>query len=152
VIVQLPVAKILEWRRRMAALAVTGFLFAGAWLIVLGGGAWFHATAAVAIFAAAACVIGVGECLHGAVQNPLIADLAPEHLLGRYMAVRTIGWQLGFVAGPAIGGFFLDQSPNALWIVAAGACALAAFIAFALEARLPREARFTPGLAPRLSG
>ena len=144
VIVQLPVAKLLEGRRRMAALATTGGLFAGAWLIVLAGGTWFHAVAAVAIFAAAACVFGVGECLHGAVQNPLIADLAPEHLLGRYMAVRTIGWQLGFVAGPAIGGFLLARSPNGLWIVAAAGCGLAALLAVALEAGLPTEARITP--------
>ena len=155
VIVQLPVAKLLEGRRRMAALAATGLLFAGAWLIVLGGGAWFHAAAAVAVFAAAACVFGVGECLHGAVQNPLIADLAPEHLVGRYMAVRTIGWQLGFIAGPAIGGFLLARAPNGLWIIAAAACGLAGLLAVALEARIPSDARFTPArtrLTARLSG
>ena len=158
VVAQLPVARALEGRRRMRALSLTGVLFVFSWLLVLGGGAWLTSAGAVGLFAVAVCVFGLGECLHGAVQNPLIADLAPQGLLGRYMALRTIGWQLGFMAGPAVGGFVLAQTPNGLWIVSATACGLAAVLALALEARLPGEARLTPEkprrarLAARLSG
>ncbi|MDQ2983529.1 MAG: MFS transporter [Actinomycetota bacterium] len=158
VVAQLPVAKALEGRRRMRALSLAGALFAAAWLLVLADGTWLNATGAVGMFAVAVCVFGLGECLHGAVQNPLIADLAPSNLLGRYMALRTIGWQLGFMVGPAVGGFLLARSPDGLWIASAGACAVAAVLALALDARIPNEARTTPGeprrhrLAARLSG
>ena len=71
-------------------------------------------------------VLSIGGKASGAVNNPLIADLAPEHLMGRYMALRTSAWQLGFLAGPAIGSLLLARSPTGLWAGAATACAIAA--------------------------
>jgi MFS family permease len=150
VLAQLPIAKALEGRRRMPGLALAAAFFATAWLLVLAGGTWFEATAAAAAFALAVIVFGVGECLHGAVQNPLIADLAPAHLLGRYMAVRTIAWQLGFMAGPAAGGFVLARFGSGLWVAAAVACLAVGLAALALEGRLPADARRTPERKPRL--
>ena len=47
----------------------------------------------------------LGECLHGTVQAPLVADLADHSLIGRYM-VRRPSWGVGFAVGPAIGGSF----------------------------------------------
>src|SRR5204862_3328494 len=75
-------------------------------------------------------------------------DLAPEHLMGRYMALRTSAWQLGFLAGPALGSLLLAGSPTALWLACAGACAAAAVGFFMLEPRLPSEAMRTPGAEP----
>jgi len=145
VLAQLPVSKLLEGRRRMVALAVMNGIWALAWLVVLATGAYMEALLAAVLFAVAAAVFGVGETLQGPTQGALVADLAPDRLRGRYMAVSTTSWQLGFVIGPAVGGFVLEAEPLALWPLAAGVCLVAALGSLALERGLPRELRLTPG-------
>jgi predicted MFS family arabinose efflux permease len=144
VLAQLPIARLLEGRRRMPALALMTVLWAGAWLIVLVGGASLEAMAAAAVFACAGLVFGLGECFQGPTQGALVADLAPPRLRGRYMALSTMSWEIGFVVGPAIGGFVLDHEPLALWPLAAAVCLLAGMGALALERGIPRELRLTP--------
>jgi MFS family permease len=145
VIAQLPIVKALRGRRRLRALALTGAIFSGTCLAVLFAGTWFDHTTAIALLCGAIVVFSIGECLHGAVNNPLIADLAPGHLIGRYMALRTSAWQLGFLAGPAIGALLLARSPTGLWAGCAGACAVAAVGFVWLERQMPAEAARTPG-------
>ena len=144
VVAQLPLAKALQGRRRMRALALAGVLFASTCAGVLATGLWLDNAAAVVALCAAIIVFSVAECIHGAVQNPLVADLAPEHLLGRYMALRTTSWQVGFLVGPAVGSFLLARSPSGLWLGAAVACTAAAVGSLLLERRLPAQAALTP--------
>jgi MFS family permease len=148
VLAQLPIAKALGGHRRMRALSLTGAILSATCLLVLFAGSWFENATAVALLCGAIVVFSLGECVHGAVNNPLIADLAPEHLMGRYMALRTSAWQLGFLAGPALGSLLLAESPTALWLACAGACAAAAVGFLLLEPRLPSEAVRTPGAKP----
>jgi MFS family permease len=147
VLAQLPVAKALEGRRRMAAYTVEGTIWAGAWLIVFAGGWWFTGSAATAIFALALTIFGFGECFHGTVQNALIADLSKPGLLGRYLALNGFGFQLGGAAGRAAGGFALALIPHGLWLVAAAAAFAAGVAALLLERVLPEPVRRTPTLA-----
>jgi predicted MFS family arabinose efflux permease len=144
VFAQLPIARALEGRRRMPALALMTVLWATAWMIVLVGGATLEAIAAASVFALAGLVFGLGECFHGPTQGALVADLAPPRLRGRYMALSTISWEIGFVIGPAIGGFVLDRQPLALWPLAAAVCLLAGVGALALERGIPPGLRLTP--------
>jgi predicted MFS family arabinose efflux permease len=144
VFAQLPIARALEGRRRMPALALMTVLWATAWMIVLVGGATLEAIAAASVFALAGLVFGLGECFHGPTQGALVADLAPARLRGRYMALSTISWEIGFVIGPAIGGFVLDREPLALWPLAAAVCLLAGVGALALERGIPPGLRLTP--------
>ena len=144
VLLQLPVAKLSEGRRRMRGLALMGLVWAAALLAVWAGGAWTAATAAAAVFAAATVVFAFGETLHGAIHAPLAADLAPPQLVGRYLALASLSWQAGWVVGPAAGGFFLQHAPLALWPTAAGVNVLCAGWALRLERRLPEGVRVTP--------
>lgn len=144
VVAQLPVAKLLEGRSRMRSLAAMCVLWAISWMFVFVGGAAFEAAAAVAVFSFAVLLFGLGECFQGPVQGALVADLAPPPLRGRYMAVSTNSWDVGFLLGPAIGGFILASQPLALWPLAAIACLAAGAGCLALESRLPRELRLTP--------
>jgi MFS family permease len=144
VIAQLPVAKWLEGRRRMAAYTVEGAIWSVAWLIVFAGGWWLTGSAAAAVFAFALAVFGIGECFHGTVQNALIADLAKPGLLGRYLALNGFGFQLGGAAGRAIGGFALALMPHGLWIVAAAVSFGVGLCALALERVIPEPLRRTP--------
>ena len=147
VLAQLPIARLAQGRRRMPTLGLLGVLWAGAWLVVpLAGSA--SADSAVWLLAAAMTVFAVGQCLHGAVQAPLVADLAEPRLLGRYMALSALSWQVGFALGPALGGFGLALSPNGVWLGAAALCALGGVLAFAVEGTLPARVRRTPLPSP----
>jgi MFS family permease len=143
-LLQLPVVKLAEGRSRMRGLALMGSLWAASLLAVWGAGEWARATAAFAVLAGAMLVFAIGECLHGAIHTPLSVDLAPPQLVGRYVAAASLSWQVGWIIGPAGGGFLLQHSPLVLWPVAAGvnvACAAAALV---LERRLPERVRITP--------
>jgi MFS family permease len=113
-------------------------------MIVFIGGASVEAAAAVVVFSFAVLLFGLGECFQGPVQGALVADLAPPLLRGRYMAISTNSWDLGFLIGPAIGGFILAAEPLALWPLAAVACLAAGAGALSLESRLPAKLRLTP--------
>lgn len=148
VIAQLPVAKLSEGHRRMRMLAVLGVLWASCWVAVSAvGGSLDGATAAV-LLAVVMGAFGIGECLHGAVQAPLVSDLAEPRLLGRYMALSALSWQLGFALGPAVGGFLLSVSPLGTWLVWAALCVLGAVLSLALERSIPAAIRRTPVAQP----
>ena len=141
---QLPVVKLSEGRSRMRGLALMGVLWAGTMLAVWAAGSWTTATEAFWILAAAVVVFAIGECLHGAIQAPLSVDLAPPQLVGRYVAAASISWQIGWIIGPAAGGFLLQHRPLLLWPIAACVNLACAAGALALEPRLPERVRLTP--------
>jgi MFS family permease len=148
VLAQLPAARLAEGRRRMPLLAAVGVVWAGSWLLVPPSGLWLAGTSAALLLMCAGAVFAVGECLHGVVQAPLVADLADPRLLGRYMAMSASSWQLGFVIGPAAGGFLLDVSPTGLWLGAAAVCLAAGGVSLLLERAIPVEHRRTPHRPP----
>ena len=144
VVIQLPVSKFLEGKRRMAALAAMSLLFGASALIVLAAGVCLTATAAALGFFAATLVFGVGETLQGPTQAPLVADLAPDRLRGRYFALGSMSWSAGSILGPAVGGPLLGWHPLLVWPIAAAISGLAAVGCLALERRLPAGVRRTP--------
>ena len=99
---------------------------------------------AFALLAVAVAVFALGECLHGAVQPALVVDLADPRLLGRYMAISALSWQVGFTVGPAVGGALLAASPTGLWIVMASVLLLTGAFTLALERGLPEALRRVP--------
>jgi MFS family permease len=145
VVAQLPVVKLLGGRRRMRSQALVGVVWAVSWVLVALVGWSFSGVSATILFALVFAVFGIGECLHGAVQAPLVADLADHRLIGRYMAASAFSWQVGFSAGPAAAGFLLAYSPTALWLGAAAVLLCASGGALALERALPPQVRRTPG-------
>lgn len=147
VLTQLPISRASEGRRRMSVLALLGFTWAASWLLVPVAGIWLRGLAAAALIAVAMALFAVGECLHGAVHAPLVADLAEPHLFGRYMALSALSWSVGFALGPAVGAPVLDRWPTMVWIGAAALCLLGSAAALRLERALPAEARQTPARA-----
>jgi MFS family permease len=145
VLAQLPLTRLVEGRRRMAMLALMTAVWAAAWLLVFGAGLWLSAAAAAAAIVVAGGVFAIGECLQGPTQQALIAELAPDHLRGRYMALSTNSWSIGWIAGPAVGAFVLQHEPLALWPAAAAFCLAAGAGGLLLERRLPQTVRRTPG-------
>jgi MFS family permease len=93
---------------------------------------------------AAAVIFGVGECLYATAFAPLVADLAPPGLRGRYMAASSLSWWLGLALAPTLGAQLLAVSP-ALALAAFAAVSAAAVVSLlALDARLPEAVRRTP--------
>jgi MFS family permease len=144
VLFQLPIAKLVEGRRRMRGLAAMGVVWATSNIIVWAAGAWTTATTAALLLCSAMIVFAVGECLHGAIHAPLGIDLAPPRLLGRYVALSSLSWQVGWIVGPAGGGFLLQHAPLTLWPIAAAVNLACAIGSLALERRLPERVRITP--------
>ena len=68
-------------------------------------------------------MIAIGECAQFIVLGPIVAELAPPHLLGRYMSLYGLSFMAGVALGPAVGGALLATSPDAVWW--GGALALA---------------------------
>ncbi len=144
VFLQLPSTKLIEGRRRIPFLALVGVVSAAAWLLVPASGLWLSGAAAFGLLAVAVAVFALGECLHGAVQPALVVDLADPRLIGRYMAISALSWQVGFMIGPAAGGALLAASPTGLWLAMAGVLALGGAVTLTLERGLPADARLTP--------
>jgi MFS family permease len=65
--------------------------------------------------AGVAFVIAIGECVRSIVLGPLVAELAPPHLLGRYMSLYSLSFPAALALGPAVGGVLLATSPDAVW-------------------------------------
>jgi MFS family permease len=115
VIAQVPATRVLKRLRRAQVFAVASGLFAIALLGVLPATLIHSALGATVLLCGVATVIAIGECVHSVVLGPLVVDLAPPHLLGRYISVLSLIVTGGFAVGPAIGGAVLASSPDAVW-------------------------------------
>src|SRR5439155_950084 len=96
-------------------------------------------------------VFAIGECVHTNVLGPLVADMAPAHLLGRYLSLYSLTFTISLALGPAIGGFLLQTSPDAIWWGGALAAMLAGAVLLRLGGRIPdplREAQSRLAAAP----
>jgi MFS family permease len=152
VVAQLPVAKLMEGHRRMRGLALMSVVWAASLLGFDAVGYWTSGWTAAGLLAAITVVFAVGECLHGTIHLPLATDLASPRAVGRYLAFSSQSWQIGWIVGPAGGGFLLQHAPFVLWPVAAALQLAAGAWALALERVLPRDALRTPHLEPAVAG
>src|SRR5262249_60031509 len=78
-----------------------------------------------------------GECAQFIVLGPILARLAPPHLLGRYMSLYGLTFTAGVALGPAVGGVLLATSPDAVWWGGALAVALTGAGLLRLGDRIP---------------
>lgn len=115
VVAQLPATRLFGRMRRARTFAAASGLFAIALLGVLPVTLIHSELGATALLCAVATVFAIGECVHSVVHGPLVVDLAPPHLLGRYMSLLSLTVTGGFAIGPAIGGAVLAFSPGAVW-------------------------------------
>lgn len=151
VIAQIPAVRIVARMRRTHAFAATSALFGVGLLAVLPATLIHSELAAASLLAGVAIVFAIGECVHILVLGPLVADMAPAHLLGRYLSVYTLTFTISLALGPAIGGLLLQTSPDAVWWGGALAAVLAGAVLLRLGGRIPdplHEASSRVALAP----
>jgi MFS family permease len=58
----------------------------------------------------------LGEIIYAPVASAYVADIAPEHLRGRYQGAWGLTWGLAFVLAPALGAAIFAWSPDGLWL------------------------------------
>ena len=92
---------------------------------------------ATTVLAGVAIVIAIGECAQSIVLGPLVAELAPPHLLGRYMSLYSLTFTAALALGPAVGGAVLATSPDTVWWGGALTAALIGAGLLRLGGRIP---------------
>lgn len=105
VIAQFVVLRLVERHRRSRVIALVGLIWAVAWVVAgyagLGHGSQTMATAA---FISTYALFGLGEAMLSPTVAPLVADLAPESMIGQYNSAFALVKQLALAVGPAVGG------------------------------------------------
>lgn len=152
VIAQIPAVRVVARMRRTHAFAATSALFAIALLAVLPATLLHSELAATTLLVGVAIVFALGEVAHILVLGPLVADMAPPHLLGRYLSLYTLTFTGSLAIGPAIGGALLQTSPDAIWWGGALAVVLAGAFLLRLGDRIPDPLRKAAplGLVPQM--
>jgi MFS family permease len=135
VIAQLPAAQLVKRYSNAGALVFMTGLWTLASLGVLAATAPSSAGGAIAVLVVVSIAFGVGECIHFVVLGPMVVDLAPPNMLGRYMSTYGVSFIAGLALGPTVGGALLGASPDSVWIVAAGAAIAAGALLYRLCTR-----------------
>jgi MFS family permease len=65
-------------------------------------------------------VAGIGSVIGNPAARAITREIVPEELIAHAMALRSLGGQIGVVAGPALGGVIFAVEPVAVYVVAAG--------------------------------
>ncbi len=137
-VLQLPVLRVLAGKRRTSALAAAALALASAWSIAIGAAHLGSPKAAVGAFALAMAVLALGETLISPALAPIVNDLAPDRLRGRYNGVFVLAYTTGFMVGPVLAGGGLrvgDGTPYFVFL--ALGCLVAAWWSLLLRRRLP---------------
>jgi len=94
----------------------------------------------------------LGEIIYAPVASAYVADIAPEHLRGRYQGAWGLTWGLAFVLAPALGAAIFAWSPDALWLTCGLLGVLAALLLLETRSQPDRHASIGPAvLSPRSS-
>ncbi len=73
-------------------------------------------TTTLNVLYAVAALLGVARAFAGPALGALAPNLVPRDILPRAIAMSSIAWQAGSIAGPAIGGYLYAWSPQAPYL------------------------------------
>src|SRR5688572_6814743 len=80
-----------------------------------------------------AALLGVARAFAMPALQALSPNLVPRELLPKAIALSSIAWQSGAIAGPAIGGYLYAFDPHLPYTVAAGLFGLSLLCMFLIE-------------------
>jgi MFS family permease len=123
--------------RRHIARATTGLLILSA--VVLGGFTWAEAMTLPVLFVVAG-LLGIARAFSGPALGALAPNLVPREILPNAIALSSIAWQAGMIAGPAIGGYLYAWIPAAAY-GASAALFLLSLLCLLLIGPVPRPER-----------
>ncbi|HEX8466335.1 MAG TPA: MFS transporter [Allosphingosinicella sp.] len=80
-----------------------------------------------------AALLGVARAFAGPALGALAPNLVPRKSLPRAIALSSMAWQSGAIAGPAVGGYLYAWSPHMPYAVSSGLFALSLFCMFMIR-------------------
>jgi MFS family permease len=86
--------------------------------VALAAFTWTHTTTLLHLYAVAA-LLGVARAFAGPALQALAPNLVPREILPRAIALSSISWQSGAIAGPAVGGYLYALAPHAPYVASA---------------------------------
>lgn len=101
--------------------------------------AWFTWSGAISltVLFSIAIVLGIARTFTGPAMSALAPNLVPKAILPNAIALSSISWQVGMIAGPAMGGYLYAIEP-ALPYAVASALFLLGFIALSFIGKVPQ--------------
>ncbi len=129
VISQLPMVRLLNRFTHPQGLMISGLLWAIGFILV-----WYTGVATTSHLIWAVLAMGVMALATDAYMPSAASttvELAPEALRGIYLAVNSQCWAIGYLIGPPIGGWALDQSQmvaHSFWLGMAASVAIALLV------------------------
>lgn len=89
-----------------------------------------------------AVIVGIARAFNGPAYGALAPNLVPPAVLPNAIAISSVAWQGGMIAGPALGGYAYAATPWGAYALA-GALFTAALIATLMIGKVPQPARDT---------
>ncbi|MGW8380486.1 MFS transporter [Streptomyces sp. ODS28] len=125
VLAQFVVLRLVERRRRSRVVLAVGLIWTVAWLAA-GASGLVHGSqgVATALLISTYALFGVGETMLSPTVAPLVADLAPERLVGQYNSAFALVKQMALAVGPAVGGLMAAGGLYAVYIGMLVVCSL----------------------------
>nr|WP_221633894.1 MFS transporter [Nocardioides luti] len=124
---------------RWRVLLLTNAVFAGSFLILLGGSR-LSAALAIVVLLLGSVVYTAGELLGGPVHSALAAEAAPEALRGRYLSLIQLAWGIAGTVAPITFAWLLDRGAWEIWSAMLAISVLGALLAARLGATMPDAA------------
>lgn len=127
-LVQLPVARSLNYLSRIQALTISLLLWGTGFLLIWATG--------VANYPLVWAIVALGIMSLAMVSytpsaSAFIADIAPESLRGIYLSLNSQCWAIGYFIGPSLGGYALDNSASFVstyWLICSASIVVGIFI------------------------
>jgi MFS family permease len=104
----------------------------------LGWLTWTGQVTLLALFTVAG-LLGVARAFAGPALGALAPNLVPREILPRAIAMSSIAWQSGAIAGPALGGYLYTWAPHMPYAVSFGLFAVSLLCMFMIGPK-PRSA------------
>ena len=112
VLLQMGVTRWTAHWKLMLAIALGNFLY-------VIGFSMYGLVDSYGMYLTAMVIITIGEMICAPKEQTLVADLAPVHMRGRYMAIRSFAWIIPVAFGPLGAGVIMDNfDPRLLWLAA----------------------------------
>ncbi|CAD5978683.1 Major facilitator superfamily protein [Planktothrix tepida] len=137
VIFLLPISRWLNRFSHSQALSISALLWGVGYIVI----AWTGMVENQALILASLGlgILAIAVVCYTPASASLVADLAPDSLRGIYLAINAQCWGIGYLIGPPLGGWALDQSPEIVynfWVSLAFSIIIALFILKILDRKI----------------
>lgn len=104
--------------------------------------ATFEGWVSLPLVFAVAVVVGIARAFNGPAYGALAPNLVPATVLPNAIAISSVFWQTGMIAGPALGGYAYAAAPWGAYAMASGLFGIA-LVAMLFIGRVPQPPRDT---------